>query len=181
MSGPPGSGTTSLAKYLARRYGLTIISAGEVFRQLAEERGMDLAAFGALAESDPSIDRVIDERQKEIGERSDDIVVEGRLSGWMVENADLKIWLTASAACRAKRVAGRDAVVEEAAVQQTEQREACEAARYRAYYGIDINAITPYHMVLNSEFWTADELGAIVDTAISFLKRQPSSHPPGIC
>jgi len=75
ISGPPGSGTTSLARYLAGKYGFKIISAGEVFRQLAREHGMDLAEFGRLAENDPSIDKMIDARQKEIGEETDDIII----------------------------------------------------------------------------------------------------------
>ena len=104
ISGSPGSGTTSLGKALAERYNLRYLSAGEVFRGLAKEHGMDLAAFGKLAEENPEIDLKIDARQKEIGEASDDIILEGRLAGWMVENADLKILLYASPDCRAERL-----------------------------------------------------------------------------
>ncbi len=83
VSGPPGSGTTSLAKYLVKRHDFSLISAGgEVFRGLAAERNMELAAFGRLAEEDISVDRMIDARQKEIGEARDDIIIEGgRLRG----------------------------------------------------------------------------------------------------
>ncbi len=76
ISGPPGSGTTSLARYLAGKYGLDLTSAGEVFRQLAREHGMDLAEFGRFAENDPSVDRMIDARQKEIGEGAGNIIIE---------------------------------------------------------------------------------------------------------
>jgi cytidylate kinase len=69
VSGPPGSGTTSLSKKLSETFSFKFISAGEVFRSLAKERGMDLIEFGKLCESDPEVDRLIDERQKEIGER----------------------------------------------------------------------------------------------------------------
>jgi predicted cytidylate kinase len=95
VSGLPGSGTTSLARYLEKKHGFTMISAGEVFRQLAKEHNMELAEFGRLAESDASFDKMIDARQKEIAEANDNIIVEGRLSGWMVPQADLKIWLHA--------------------------------------------------------------------------------------
>src|SRR5512137_1450267 len=63
VSGLPGSGTTSLSRYLAERHGFSLISAGEVFRQLAKEHAMELADFGRLAEDDPSYDRMIDARQ----------------------------------------------------------------------------------------------------------------------
>ncbi len=172
ISGPPGSGTTSLARHLAGKHGLAFISAGEVFRQLAREHGMELAEFGRFAESDPSVDRMIDARQKEIGESTENIIVEGRLSGRMVENADLRIWLTASLACRAKRIAGRDGMDEEGARAYTENRQHSEATRYRNYYGIEITDLSQYDLVLSSETFGVDALAAIVDTAIACLSRQ---------
>ena len=172
ISGPPGSGTTSLARYLAGKYGLDLISAGEVFRRLAREHAMELADFGRFAESDPSVDRMIDARQKEIGEGSDNIIVEGRLSGRMIENADLRIWLTASLACRAKRIAGRDGMDEAGARAYTENRQRSEATRYLTYYDIDISDLSSYDLVLSSETFGVDALGAIVDAAIACLRRQ---------
>ena len=172
ISGPPGSGTTSLARSLAGKYGLDLISAGEVFRQLAREHGMDLAEFGRFAESDPSVDRMIDARQKEIGEGADNIIIEGRLSGRMIENADLRIWLSASLSCRAKRIAGRDGMDEAGARVYTENRQRSEATRYRNYYGIEIDDLSSYDIVLSSETFGVGALGTIVDTAIGCLARQ---------
>ncbi|WOX55291.1 MULTISPECIES: (d)CMP kinase [unclassified Methanoculleus] len=176
ISGPPGSGTTSLARYLAAKYRLDLISAGEVFRQLAREHSMDLAEFGRFAENDPSVDRMIDTRQKEIGESAGNIIIEGRLSGRMVENADLRIWLTASLPCRAKRIAGRDGMDEEGARAYTENRQRSESTRYLNYYGIEIDDLSPYDIVLSSETFGVEALGAIVDTAIACLTRQAAAH-----
>ncbi|HSA37816.1 MAG TPA: AAA family ATPase [Methanoregula sp.] len=168
VSGLPGSGTTSLSRYLAERHGFTMISAGEVFRQLAKEHGMELAAFGRLAEEDPTFDRMIDARQKEIALEHDNIIIEGRLSGWMVEDADLKIWLFAPIGCRIRRIAFRDQVIDEKAAEQlTLEREKCEAGRYQSYYSIDIGNLSIYHLVLNSGYWNVEGLGAIVDTALT--------------
>jgi cytidylate kinase len=176
VSGLPGTGTTSLSRYLAERHGFTMISAGEVFRQLAREHTMDLATFGRLAEEDPAYDKMIDARQKEIAAERDNIIVEGRLSGWMVEDADLKIWLYAPIGCRIKRIAFRDQVSNEnAAKQLTLEREQCEAGRYQSYYSIDISDLSIYHLILNSEHWGVEELGAIVDTAITHL--EPPKKP----
>ena len=172
VSGPPGSGTTTLARYLARTHGFELISAGETFRQLARERGMTLAEFGALAEKDVSIDAMIDVRQKEVAAEKDHIVVEGRLSGWMVEDADLRIWLHAPIGCRAKRIAERDGTDEYTARDLALQREECEYTRYLHYYGIDIRDLSRYDLVLNSEFWNPEALGAIVDVAIGRLERK---------
>jgi len=172
VSGLPGSGTTSLSRHLAERHGFSMISAGEVFRQLAKEHNMELARFGDLARQDPSFDRMIDARQKEIAQERDDIVVEGRLSGWMVENADLKIWLHAPIGCRIKRIAFRDQVADETTAEHlTLEREQCEADRYRAYYDIDIADLSIYHIILNSEHWGVEGLGAIIDTSIAQLRQ----------
>ncbi len=170
VSGLPGSGTTSLSRYLAEHHGFDMISAGEVFRQLAREHNMELAVFGRLAEEDSSYDKMIDARQKEIAQTQDNIIVEGRLSGWMVPQADLKIWLQAPISCRIKRIATRDEVTDERTAEAlTLERESCEAGRYRSYYDIDINDLRVYHLVLDSERWNIEGLGAIVDTAISQL------------
>jgi cytidylate kinase len=171
ISGPPGSGTTTLARSIAGKHGLELISAGEVFRDLAEERGLSLAEFGALAEKDITIDALIDVRQKETAKARDNIVVEGRLSGWMVEDADLRIWLDAPLACRAKRIANRDGMDEYTAREITLQREESERTRYRNYYRIEIGDLSPYHLIMNSELWSSEALAAIVDLAISHLRK----------
>ncbi|MEN6342530.1 MAG: (d)CMP kinase [Methanospirillum sp.] len=172
VSGPPGSGTTTLARRLAGRTGYRLISAGEVFRALAAERGMDLAAFGALAEADASIDLLIDERQREIAEATDDIVVEGRLSGLMVSSADLRVWLQAPLPVRVRRILEREAGADIASAEaETAEREACEARRYLQYYGIEIDDLLPYDLVLNSDRFGVDALTAIAEAAIAALGR----------
>lgn len=179
VSGLPGSGTTSLSRYLAQKHNFTMISAGEVFRQLAKEHNMELARFGDLARQDPAYDKMIDARQKEIAQQQDNIIVEGRLSGWMVDNADLKIWLYAPIDCRIKRIVFRDQVADEkTAMDLTLEREQCEADRYQSYYDIDITDLTIYHIILNSAQWDIDGLGAIVDTAITRLKTPDSAAMP---
>jgi cytidylate kinase len=172
VSGPPGSGTTTLARAVAERHGLELISAGEMFRDLAREKGLSVAEFGELAEKDVTIDALIDVRQKEVGKERDNIVVEGRLSGWMVEEADLRIWLNAPIACRAKRIATRDGMDEYTAREMTLRREESERVRYRNYYRIEIDDLTPYHLTMNSELWSGEQLAAIVDLALSYLYKK---------
>jgi CMP/dCMP kinase len=173
VSGLPGSGTTSLARHLADILKTDLISAGEVFRQMAREHGLDLAEFGKLAESDPSFDKLIDDRQKEIALTRDNIIIEGRLSGWFVPEADLKIWLYAPVKCRVTRIQARDTIENaEAASEMTHERESCEAARYKTYYGIDITDISPYHIVLNSEQFSVEDLGTIICSAVEVIRQR---------
>lgn len=169
ISGAPGSGTTSLGKSLAEKYHLRYLSAGEVFRALAREHSMDLAAFGKLAEENPEIDLKIDARQKEIGESSDNIILEGRLAGWMVENADLKLLLYASPDCRSERIAERENLTPEEAYTATVDRETCEAARYMEYYEIDITDLSPYDLVINTETFNQEEVIALAESVMALI------------
>jgi len=172
VSGLPGSGTTSLARHLAASHHYILISAGEVFRQMASEKNLDLAEFGKFAERNPAIDREIDVRQRRIAEGQNDIIAEGRLSGWCVRNADLKIWLQASIECRVERIFSRDNPGDmEIALAMTREREASEAFRYRDYYSIDINDLSPYHIILNSEKFGVEALAMLVDAAISRVEK----------
>ncbi|HID26230.1 MAG TPA: cytidylate kinase, partial [Methanosarcinales archaeon] len=101
ISGKPGSGKSTVAKALSDYFLMDLVSSGEVFRQLAKEQHKTLLEFGKLCESNPEIDRMIDERQKKIAQEHDNIIIEGRLSGYLIK-ADLKIWLKASLGERAK-------------------------------------------------------------------------------
>ena len=172
ISGLPGSGTTSLTYHLAEIHRFDVISAGEVFRQMAKERELSLADFGIFCEEDPSVDKLIDERQREIVLLNSHIIAEGRLSGWMIPEADLKIWLKASLECRVMRIFDRDRFSDpQVAMQETKDREGCEALRYKQYYDIDIGSLSPYHLVLDSEMWTVEQLGIIVSSAIDTLQK----------
>ena len=54
ISGPPGSGKTTVCKLIAERLDLKVVISGNIFRQMARESRMSLADFGrtelALAE-----------------------------------------------------------------------------------------------------------------------------------
>ncbi len=165
ISGLPGSGTTTVSRLISERYDLEMISAGEVFRSLAQEYGMTLAEFGELAESDDSIDIKIDERQKEIARSRENIILEGRLAGHMAENA-FKVWIKAAVDVRVSRIASRESGSFEDKLAETIEREASEAVRYRTIHGIDINDLSVYDLVIDSGKWDQFQIANIISCAI---------------
>ena len=169
VSGLPGSGTTTLAEALSSRFDLEHVSSGDVFRAMARERGVTLAEFGRIAEEDPEIDREIDERQREIARERDDVVMEGRLSGWMVEDADLRVWLAAPLEVRAERVADREEQTVEEAHDEIEKRQNSEARRYREIHGIDIGDLSVYDLVIDTSHWGQEGVAAVATTAVGNL------------
>mgnify|MGYP000176890424 CR=1 FL=1 len=165
ISGLPGSGTTTVGKLLAVHYSVEMISAGDVFRGLAKERGMTLADFGSLAESDPSIDIEIDKRQSEIANNSDGLILEGRLAGHMAGNA-LKVWIKAPMEVRVRRIVEREGSSFDVRMQETLEREASEALRYKEIHSIDINDLSIYDLVIDSTRWDQFAITAILKQAI---------------
>ncbi|MBC7085753.1 MAG: AAA family ATPase [Methanomethylovorans sp.] len=168
ISGLPGSGTTTVSNLLAKHYGMEMVSAGEVFRTLAKERGLTLAQFGALAEKDDSIDVQIDKRQQEIAASRDNIILEGRLAGHMAPHA-LKVWLKAPVEIRVKRIVSREKTSFQKAMKETLEREASESLRYREIYGIDINDLSIYDIVIDSNRWNQFQIVHILSSCIDAL------------
>lgn len=166
VGGPIGSGKTTIAKALAEKFKLKHISAGEVFRGMAEEKGMSLAEFSKFAEEHHELDKEVDNRQVKLAKDSGDAVIDGRLSGWMMD-ADLKIWLYAPLKIRAARVANREGKSYETALLETEEREKSEKKRYRMVYGIDMEDISIYDIVLNTSKWDAEGTIKVISTAFS--------------
>lgn len=126
---------------------------------------MDVAAFSALAEADPTIDRALDARLAEQA-RAGGIVLESRLAGWIVTRAALsalRVWIGCDEEERAARVAVRDGHTTEKALAANRHREASERLRYLAYYGLDLDDLSIYDLVLDS---TATPAAALVARVI---------------
>lgn len=176
IGGDIGSGKSTVAKAVAEKFKLKHISAGETFREMAKERGMDLAEFSKFAEGNHELDREVDDRQTEMARMAGDAVVDGRLSGVLLKEAALKIWLKAPMEERAKRVAKREKKEYKQALRETEEREASELGRYRTIYGIDLRDLSPYDAVLNTQLWGPEEVINIIGQMITPLIKGGAKH-----
>jgi len=161
ISGPPGSGKTTACKKLSEKLGMRSVVFGQFFRELAAERNMTLAEFGALAEKDPSIDRMVDDKIMEVALENPDIILESRLSAYMLHKNNVpafKIYLCASPDVRMERVGIREGEDLKEICRQTEERQSSEAKRYKMYYNIDIEDKSVYDLILNTDNLTPDEV-----------------------
>ncbi|MEA1985476.1 MAG: AAA family ATPase [Euryarchaeota archaeon] len=165
ISGLPGSGTTTVSRLLVEHYGIDMISAGDVFRGLAKEHGMTLAEFGRLAESDTSIDTTIDQRQREMACTLDNTILEGRLAGHMAQGA-LTVWLKGPPEVRVGRIVEREGSSFDMRYQETMEREASEALRYKEIHGIDIDDLSIYDIMIDSSRWDQFQIASILTVAI---------------
>ncbi|RQG91440.1 cytidylate kinase [Natrarchaeobius halalkaliphilus] len=167
VSGPPGSGKSTTAQLVAETFDLAHVSGGDIFRELADERGYTPLEFNKLAEENEQIDRDLDRRLREIALEEDDLVLESRLAGWLAgDEADFRFWLDAPARVRGERIAEREAKDPERATEETKAREASEAQRYEQYYGIDIQDLTIYDLSVNTARWEPDAVLDMLVTAV---------------
>jgi len=166
VGGLHGTGKSSVADAIAKKFDLRRMSAGVVFRQLAKERNLTLEEFSRVAEGNEDIDKLIDDKLREEAEKGN-AVIDGQLAAWMAgENADLRILLIASTENRIRRISERDGTDFEYARRETITREGSEKARYLEYYGVDISDHSIYDLIINTDKYDLDEVVAIVFTAI---------------
>ena len=164
ISGPPGSGTTTLAKILEKKTGIKHVYTGDIFRRLAREYGMSLDEFGKYCEKHSEIDRKLDEEQKKILKKGN-VILEGRLAGWIAYKNRIpafKVFLDADLDTRVKRVIKREGGDFQQRKKEILDREKSEAKRYRSYYGFNPDDKSFYDVVIDSSDKKSEEIAKIV-------------------
>jgi len=173
LSGPPGSGKSTVGRLVANRLGLPFHAAGDLFRAEATRRGMDLIEFSHYAEEHEEVDRALDERMLALA--APGRVLDGRLVGALCRRRGIPvvyILLTASPDVRAQRLAHRDHETVEEATRRMHDREGSERERYRRIYGIDLASERPDHTIDTSEL----SVEAVAKQLIDFFEHR-GSHP----
>lgn len=160
ISGPPASGTSSVARRLSSELQFEYINGGDIFRSMAADRDLTLSELTELSEKDDSIDKELDSRLKQIiqdhieGKRQPDgqgLLIESRLAGCHANGkADLSVYITANPEVRYKRTEGREETLEE-----MKRREQSEKSRYKRYYGYDMEDPSVYDIYID----TSDSIG----------------------
>ena len=171
ISGLAGSGTTTASKILSQKLDIPYISAGDIFRQMAAERNMDLLEFGKFAEENDDIDILIDKRQAEIANKGKNLIVEGRLSAHFVE-ADLKVGFIAPIDDRTKRICKRENKSYEVVKKEIISRSNSEAKRYHEIHGIDINDMEIYDLIINTGNFNAERIADIILKVVEVISCQ---------
>ena len=167
VSGPAGGGKSTLAAALAEALDNEHVSGGDIFRSVADERGLSPVELNKLAEEEAAIDYDLDRRQYELARGRDDLVLESRLAGWLAgDAADIRVWLTAPLTVRLDRIAAREGKPRAAVRDETRRRAESEARRYYSYYDIDIDDLSIYDLVVNTARWGPDAATTVVRTAV---------------
>ena len=143
VSGPPGSGTSTLVDKICQSRDWTSLNGGEIFRNEAANRGLSVVQFSALCKQDLDVDRALDTKLKEIiSSKNSPDVVESRLSGWWAHQLGLdclRVWVSVSDEERARRIQNREGGDFMGRLHESIQRQADDNQRYLELYGIDMS------------------------------------------
>ena len=168
IGGYMGSGKSTIAKMLAEKLGWPRYYIGGLRREKARARGLTLAEYNQLGETDPATDFEVDEYQKKLGETEDNFIIEGRTS-WHFIPQSLKIYLEVDKKISAKRIfndlqkfadrnEARKFDSEETVLNNILEREKSDRTRYQKYYQFDVYDPSHYDFVLNTTNLTAKEV-----------------------
>jgi predicted cytidylate kinase len=164
LSGTPGTGKTTVAKLLKKKLGLKHVYTGALFRKMATDHHMTLGEFGRYCETHKDIDLQLDDHQVKLL-RKGDIILEGRLAGWLAYRHNIpatKILLHADLETRARRIVNREQGAVNRRKQEILNREKSEETRYKKYYNIDLTDTTIYDVVIDSSDKTPKEIVDII-------------------
>lgn len=168
LSGAQGSGKSTIAQELAKQLNWPRYDVGGIRRKIAQDKGLTLAEYNQLGESDPSTDLEVDDYQKELGEKEDNFIIEGRTSWYFIPHS-FKIYLDVEQREGAKRILehlqedserneDRGITNEETMLKSLAKRAKSDAYRYRKYYNIDVHDKKHYDYILDTTNLNVEEV-----------------------
>ena len=173
IAGSPGSGKSSTAKAIACTLGYRHFSSGDLFRQLAVDRGESIEAMNVSAEVQRDIDLKVDNLLQEKYRQEEKLVIDSRMA-WSWMPYSFKVFLMLDLDTAAERIFNH--LQEEGrmseqgnSVQEVrtsiDRRFASEQKRYNALYGVNPTDPLNFDVVINTKYNDLKTVKAIVIAA----------------
>jgi len=171
IGGLHGTGKSTCAKMLANELKLRYVSAGEIFRAMAREKGMNIEQFSRYAEKHREVDREVDSRVIHASSEGN-AVIEGQISAGLIEKPDITVFLTAPEKVRIDRLSHRDGKSTGESSRETKTREASEKKRYMKAYGIDVYDYSAYNLIIDTSKWSAEAVTRIIKISVEEFSKE---------
>jgi len=179
ISGMAGTGKSTLAKKLAKKYHLSYYSGGDALKALAAEAGYDASSHGwwespeglrflEKREKDLKFDKAVDTKLMEYAKQGN-VLLDSWTMPWLLKTG-FKIWLAASVEKRAERIARRDRFTVKEALEVLKEKEARTKNIYKTLYGFDLGEdFEPFNLVLDTDNLNADEVFQVLCAVLDNL------------
>lgn len=159
ISGKSGCGNTTVSRLLAKRLEIRLIN--YTFHTMADEQGVTFDDMCHMAETDDRWDRYLDAEQVRRA-RLESCVLGSRLAIWLLEEADLKVYLTAPPRVRAARIQEREGGELADVLTATNERDRRDRARYLRLYDIDVEDYLFADLVVDTEQYLPEEIVELI-------------------
>jgi cytidylate kinase len=168
ISGMAGTGKSTLAKKLAKKYDLRYFSGGDALKAVAKDQGYDSTSRGwwespeglrflEKREKNLEFDKAVDDKLLEHAQQGH-VLLDSWTMAWLLKTG-FKIWLAASVEKRAERIAKRDKIPLKEALRVLKEKEARTKAIYKKLYGFKLGEdFEPFDLVLDTDNLTAAEV-----------------------
>jgi len=173
ISGMPGSGKSSVAKELAKGLNLKHYSIGDLRGKIAMDKGMTLDELNKIGEKEDWTDKEADLYQKELGEKEDNFVIDGRLSYYFIPKS-FKVFLDVNSRTGAERIFKdqREDEEKKESIEEMEQaidqRFESDKKRYKKYYNINFPNKKDFDLVIDTTNLT---LKQVVEKILKAVKK----------
>ena len=174
ISGWPGSGKTTVGKLLARKLNYKFYSMGNLRGKTALEKNLTIDQLNKIGEDESWTDKDVDEYQKKLGEKEDNLIVEGRLSFHFIPKS-LKIFLKVDQIIGAARIFNyprkdeeKKETIEEM-IEFIKKRVESDLKRYEKYYGINFLNNKNYDIIIITSNLKIDE---VVEKILERIKNE---------
>ncbi len=172
ICGLAGSGKSTAARLIAKRFRLRHLSAGDQFRAIAKERRMNLIELGRYAEAHPAFDRELDRRMMQAAKKGG-VVLDGRASAYLAGKMRIpavKVFLTVDPGISAARVAKRDGTSIASILKDSRIRERDNARRLKALYGLDTASTRYYDAVIQTDDYRPEEVAELIASLVKYAR-----------
>jgi cytidylate kinase len=99
----------------------------------------------------------------------EDCVLGSRLAIWMLESADLKVYLSASMEERAMRIQKREGGTFQQRLEETKKRDENDTARYKRIYNIDDTDSSVADLVIHTDSMEPIEVADLIIEKINTM------------
>ncbi len=154
VSGLVGVGTTTVAEILSDELDFDLVSSGQFFRRMANEKNMELTEFFEKhrePDDKPDPDILWDRRALDLAYTRDNLVLEGRMTGPLLcDIAQARVLVVCEEKEAAKRFAGREDMNFQEAIRSLQKRNSQDIKTYKDKYGLDVTNRKYYNVVVDN-------------------------------
>ena len=176
ISGPPAIGKTTIAKGLAKEFGLVYLSGGDILKELAKDEGFEVKGndwwdtqegmnFLSQRQKNSEFDKKVDDKLKKLFSKGE-VVITSYTLPWLVDGG-IKIWLSGSKENSAQRMINRDNLSETDALEIVQKRYNENKIIYKTLYGFEFGEnLSVFDKIIETDGLNAEQVLEIAKSTV---------------